>query len=226
MIEIELFDASSWEEVGAQVRAHGGAALLDRGLALEDPPLGDHDVRFLKMGSGEILWEGRGRLVQVTPTGLAVVFANPDALLATPWESEAEAEAETPLWQRYPELSKAERIALARRGNADARRAVLRDRDQSLHVYLLSNPGLTSGELASMLRSGAPNPLFLSQVAKRADLMRDASVVEALVRNPKTPIQIAVQAVAKLPLEVAARISKQARLRKQIVTAARRRVVK
>ncbi len=219
-IDVDLEDEPAWDGVVAQVRDHG-AALLDRGMLL-DPPLAGDVVVVFHRPDGEIC-RGAGRLVQVFPTEVVVEFQDPDSLAGTPWKPSTT--EETPLWRRYSTLPKPHRIQLARKGNIDARRAVLRDRDQSIHVHLLANPGLTSAEVASMLRLGATNPTFIAQVVGRSELMADIRVVEALVRNPKTPMRVAVDAVGRLPLDVVARIARQSKLRDPILSAARKRVV-
>jgi hypothetical protein len=129
-----------------------------------------------------------------------------------------------PLWAQYAELGKGDRIKLARYGNADARRLVLKDRDQSLHAFVLSNPGLTAKELVALIRNKQASPALISRILERSDLMSNISVQEALVFNPHTPTQDAVKLVPKIPLDAARRIVKAQGLRGPIVRAARKRV--
>ena len=123
-------------------------------------------------------------------------------------------------------MSKPERIKLARSGNQAERRAVLKDRDVSLHTHVLNNPGLTTKELAQLLRGGGVSAGFVRKVTERAELMGNSAIVEALVVNPLTPIDIAVRLVARVPPEVARRIARSSNYRPQVVAAAKKRVTR
>ena len=129
-------------------------------------------------------------------------------------------------WKRYEGLSRAEKLRLARYGNANDRRLVLRDKDAALHLHVLNNPTLNGRELAALIRAGGVSVAFIRRVTEHAQWMGNASVVEALLHHPQTPINIAVRLVDRVPMQVAKRIAKSGNLRGQIVTLARRRVLR
>jgi hypothetical protein len=131
---------------------------------------------------------------------------------------------QAPLWAQYAQMHKRDKLKLAKFGNADARRVVLKDRDQSLHIHVLANPGLTAKELSSIIRNKQASPALLKRVLERTDFMSNISVVEALVFNPHTPLREAEKLVAKVSMDAARRITKAQNLRAPIVRAARRRV--
>lgn len=134
-------------------------------------------------------------------------------------------DAAEPIWKRYETMTRAEKIHLAKYGNADERRLILRDRDSSLHAFVLTNPGFGATELAALFRAGSVSGQFVLRVCDRRELYQNPTVAEALVFHPQTPIDLAERLVALLPVEVVRRIAKQGALRSQVVTAARRRVV-
>ncbi len=131
-----------------------------------------------------------------------------------------------PLWAKWEDMSKAERIRVARYGNADARRMVLKDRDPMLHRMVLNNPGLTPNELVALLRGGAASSALVRAVTERSELVGNITVADALVHSPHTPLDIAVRLVAKIPIESAKRIAKAGNLRAGVVGAARKRVLR
>ena len=88
-------------------------------------------------------------------------------------------------------------------GNADARRRVLKDRDTSLHMHVLNNPGLKP-EISSMVRSGYVNPDFLKRIVARKDLMANHEVVDSIINNPHTPVPVAVSLLSRLRVEAVA----------------------
>lgn len=160
-------------------------------------------------------------------TGTKFNVPPPPEASTPPGESgPAAAPDERPLWMRFQEMNKAEKIKLARHGNADARRLITKDKDPSLQLHMLGNNGITPREVASLVRSGSVSQEFLRRVIKRQDLVSNPMVVEAVVRNPFTPIKLAVQLVSKLQLDTARRIAKQGNLRSAVVSAARKRVIK
>jgi hypothetical protein len=225
-LELRVPTATAWAGIVAQVRAHGGILFGHRGHRVFRP---FEDVPIAFLGPDGALCRVVGRVVRLTPDQVAFTFdAEAVAAIAAAWrEGAPEPEAEAaPAWQGYDRLSKAERIKMARLGNADARRRVLRDRDRTLHVHVLSNPGLSGPELAALIRGGTTSGEFQHEVSRREDLMRHAEVVEALVRSPRTPVHLAVALVARVPIEVARQIAKSASLREPVVAAARHRVLR
>lgn len=135
----------------------------------------------------------------------------------------AETAEDEPVWKRLDSLSKIEMIRLAKTGNHSERRWILKQRDASLHLHVLTNPGLTPLEVAQVIRANAVQLNFVQRVIERNDLCSNPTVAEALVLNPLTPIPHAVRLVGAIPLDVARRISKSTDLRQAIVAAARKR---
>lgn len=214
MTAVELVwdvDPDTWSEAKKELEAHGGLMVpTDHPVEVFQPVT--VVVRLLGHERARV----EGQAVQYAAGRAAVVFEAPSktTLLAVqPGRPAGEA------------LGKAEKIRLARQGNADARRKILRDPDQTLHPFLLTNPGLNANEVAGWFRSKLVPRTLIEQIAKRPELVGNAAVMEALVHDPRTPMPVALQLVPKLPVEVARRIAKQGRLRTQIVSAARKRVI-
>lgn len=132
---------------------------------------------------------------------------------------------EAPLWKRYLEMSKPEKMKLARTGNRVERRMVLKDRDTSLHLQLLNNPGMKGGELASYIKSGMVSGQLLRAICERGDLVRVPALAEALVMHPQTPVDLAERLVERISIDVCRRIAKQGKLKHKIVAAAKKRVI-
>lgn len=127
------------------------------------------------------------------------------------------------LWARFEGLSKVQKINLARIGNADARRMVMKDKDRALHQYILANPGLSPLELAGLIKGKAVSVDFVRRLLGEQRLVSHPAVVDALVCNPHTPIKVAVDLAARLDPVAARRIARANALRPEVVSAARRR---
>lgn len=132
---------------------------------------------------------------------------------------------DSPVWKRYQELTRTEKMKLARSGNEAERRAVLKDRDSSIHHFVLSNPNMKPKELAALVRGGAVSGAFLKKLCERHDFLSNRSVAEALVLNPQTPVDVAIRLVGRIPLELARRIARSTTYRPQVVNAAKKRVL-
>ncbi len=132
---------------------------------------------------------------------------------------------EAPLWKRYLEMAKPEKMKLARTGNRVERRMVLKDRDASLHLQLLNNPGLKGGELAGYIKSGMVSGQLLRAICDRGDLVRIPAVSEALVMHPQTPVDLAERLVDRISIDLCRRIAKQGKLKQKVVAAAKKRVI-
>ena len=217
VVEVEVADAVAWRAIQAEVAAHAAASFE----VATDGVLANTDVELAFRGASGPLVEVVGRVVFVGEGRLAVTF-EPAAAEAV---GRGRFEHDQPAWKRYDQLTKPERIRLARHGGPEARRKVLQDRDKTLHVHVLANPRLTAAEAATLVRTGMPSIPFFKQLAMRRKFADNVDVVSAIVQHPRAPMDLAVRWVAKLPIDTARRIAKQGRLRTPIVQAARKRVI-
>lgn len=227
-LELAVPDAEAWQAHREGLEAHGGLMVpVPEGQSLE----------LFEAVEVEVAHRGReqavatGRVVQLAPDGSAAVLFEGEAkesllgLALSGGPTPGGGGPEQPLWARYETLTKAEKIKLARQGNADARRRVLRDPDQSLHGFLLANPGLTANEVVGWFRAGLVPRAMIEQLVKRTELTSNLQVMEALVQDPRTPIPVALKMVPRISMDVCRRIAKAGKLRSQIVSAARKRVI-
>ena len=234
MIRFEPKGQEQWTSITTQLRDHGAAMFAFNGPA----PQAFSTVTVTICRSGTELGRATGQVINVVGEQVVLSFGDDERekLLSLHFSEASNKNnekepflqvvgEEQPLWLRYETLTKGEKINLARRGDATARRLILRDRDQTLHLHVLDNPKLTARELAGLIRSGAANRQFFDRITQNQQLMNNPAVVDALVNNPHTPIKVAVGLVAKLQLETARRIAKTGNLRQEIVRAARKRVI-
>ncbi|MEO1230041.1 MAG: hypothetical protein AAFZ18_14140 [Myxococcota bacterium] len=211
-------DAATWSEARQGVIAHGGVMVP----APEPLPLFETVTVVLKLEGTERA-RIEGQVVQHA-SGQAALMLEDTAKQALLNLNFGDA-ASGPGRGGDEPLSKADKIKMARLGPVDVRRRILRDSDQTLHPYLLTNPGLTAQEVVGWFRSKLVPKRLIEQIAKQPKLAGNLQVMEALVYDPRTPIPIALKLVPKIPLEIARRIAKQGNLRTQIVSAARKRVI-
>ncbi len=183
---------------------------------------------------GALLGEAEGQVVQLLPGDQVAVLvdeaqrapliaSDPTVTAAAAKEGDYSSE---PLWSRIADMGKAEKLKLAKQGNADARRLILKLPDPMLHQQVLTNPGLSANEVAALIGGGAASPTFIKGVLTRPELAGNLAVMEAMVLSPHTPLHDAIRMVDRISLELARRIAKGGKARGQVVHAAKKRVTR
>jgi len=179
------------------------------------------------------------------PAGVAVELA-PDALadLAARAESFRGAEPGTPpthelvtddapaaakpaAAQRAPSHAQqqAQKIQEALHGDKNQRMAILREQNRLLIAYVLKNPQIGMEEVLFVAKSSTTAPDLLSYIGNKREWSERSDVAIALVRNPKTPVQIAIKLLDFINPNELRNIAKLGNVRDQISSAARKKVV-
>ena len=136
----------------------------------------------------------------------------------------SKADPELTLSRRIAVLSIGEKIQLAHNGARDARMLLARDRAGAVQCGLVRNPRTTVDEMCSMARGPALAPDAAEALAQHPSFGSSPAIALALVRNPKTPLQIATQMVQKLLPTDLRTIAKGLGVRAQVAAAARKRI--
>lgn len=132
-----------------------------------------------------------------------------------------EAKERVPLLKLIASLKMSQRVALAVKGNKEARSILIRDMNRVVASAAVRNPRITEQEVASAAQSRSVCDEVIRIIAGSKELSRHYGVKVALVNNPKTPLPAAmrfltllresdVRAVAK-SRNVSAAVANQAR---------------
>ncbi len=230
-LTLDLADDAALAALQADLTAHGALSVPLGGMAT--PALFARASVTVTL-RGALLAEVAGQVVQLLPGDQVAVLVDEGdrARVQEPAAAQAPAASGTgdyssePLWARIADMSKAEKLKLAKHGNADARRLILKLPDPMLHQQVLTNPGLTATEVASLIGGGAASPSFIKAALARSELASNLAVMEAMVLSPHTPLHDAIRMVDRISLELARRIAKGGKARGQVVHAAKRRVTR
>ncbi len=112
-----------------------------------------------------------------------------------PGESE---EARASTVQRIAGLSVAERMNLAMKGSREERAVLIRDPNKIVGVAVLSSPKLTETEVESIARMTSISDELLRIIANTRAWMKNYAVMAALTKNPKTPVAVSMNMLARL----------------------------
>ncbi len=148
-----------------------------------------------------------------------------DAELADePPEPDAEAAPLGPLSERLKQMTVNEKMKLALSGGRDERAAILRDINKTLHLFVLKNPRLGLDEVQAAAKLAQLSPDAVKYIAEHRDWGSNATVCAALVRNPKTPLPLALRMLDRVPMTDLRALAKGG-ARDAIVHAARKKVI-
>jgi hypothetical protein len=108
------------------------------------------------------------------------------------------AEDEGTALQRLQKLNVPQKVQRATKGSREERAILIRDPNKMIAMAVLSSPKLTTSEIESFARAGNVGEDCLRVIAMTRAWMKNYNVVAALTRNPKTPVAISMNLLARL----------------------------
>ena len=100
--------------------------------------------------------------------------------------------------QRLASMNVAQRMAVAMKGTREERAVLIRDANKLVCCAVLSSPKLTETEVESFAKMGSMSEEVLRIIAQTRAWMKRYGVVLALVKNPKTPVALSMNMLARL----------------------------
>jgi len=184
----------------------------------------------LTVSAGEASVQVAARVAAVVPgLGVAVVFDGVPAALAElarrlrSGGAEAPAAASGLITERLRALNASQKMALALSGSREERFHLVPDINKTLHVFVLRNPRIGLDEVTWAAKQATLSPDALKLIAEHREWSAHAAVCTALVRNPKTPLPLALRLLDRVPMTEVRALAKGG-AREQIVHAARKKV--
>jgi hypothetical protein len=132
-------------------------------------------------------------LLDTAPEPEPVVDVNLDALDA----AEAEQGRSSAL-QRISALTVAQRMSLAMKGSREERAILIRDPNKIVGVAVLSSPKLSESEVESIAKMTSISDELLRMIAHTRAWVKNYGVMLALTKNPKTPVAVSMNMLARL----------------------------
>jgi hypothetical protein len=119
----------------------------------------------------------------------------------------------------------AQRIQIALHGDKNQRMAILRDQNRQLHGYVLRNPGVQLDEIVFFAKQPTVTPDLLQQIAARREWAERPEVAIAIVRNPKTPVPLAIRMLDHVSDAELRNLARLPSVREPIQRAARKKLL-
>ena len=237
----------TWAALGRDVRGQIAVGGL---LLKKEAPLNRFDPVSVRLTTpDESTFELEAEVVQVFPgQGVAVQFKGPVDQLVKAVSANPAPAGETPadddpdflapgeekktvvlgdsqnIQKQIDEMSVNQKRTNALHGRKQMRMLLIRDRNKTIHPFVIKNPAITLDEIEQIAKMPSVNPDVLRTIAKSREWTRSTTVCRNLVRNPKTPMKEALMLLPKLPLSDVRAMAKSGNVRTAIQQAARKKV--
>lgn len=100
--------------------------------------------------------------------------------------------------QRLYRLNTADKVITALKGNREERAILVRDPNRIVAVAVLGSPRITESEIESFAAMKGVSDQILREIGTHKEWSKRYGVVSSLVRNPRTPIGVALTMVPRL----------------------------
>ena len=112
-------------------------------------------------------------------------------------EDEAD-EAKKSVTQKIAGMTVAQRMGLAMKGSREERSILVRDPNKLVSTSVLSSPKITESEIEAIARMANVSEEILRIIGSNRAWMKNYNVTLALVRNPKSPVAMAMNLLNRL----------------------------
>jgi hypothetical protein len=112
-------------------------------------------------------------------------------------EKKSDEDEQTTL-QRIAAMSVAQRVVVAMKGTREERGILIRDSNKLVTVAVLSSPKLTETEVESIAKMTTVSEEALRIIGRTRAWMKNYAVMAALARNPKAPVALSMNLLARL----------------------------
>ncbi len=130
------------------------------------------------------------------------------------------------LFQLIQDMTVAEKIKLAMKGDKEARTILIQDGNRMVQLAVLDNPRITESEIVNICRSRNVDDEVLRRIANSREWSKLYQVRVSLVNNPRTPVAVSMRFVSTLMANDLKMLATSKSVPTAIVTAAKRAIAK
>ena len=139
----------------------------------------------------------------IEPSAVAAAASEAPIVDTTPEPELAEAddapkEDEGSALQKIAALNVAQRVVLAMKGSREERAILIRDPNKMVSVAVLSSPKMSESEVESIAKMANVSEEILRIIAHTRAWVKNYAVTLALAKNPKTPVALSMNLLARL----------------------------
>jgi hypothetical protein len=127
--------------------------------------------------------------------------------------------------QRLSRMSFTDRLKAAVKGTREMRSILIRDPNKMICTAVLSSPKVTDAEAAGFAKMASLSEEVLRAIASNRSWMKSYGVVLGLIKNPKTPVTMSLNLLARLQDRDVAAVSVDRNVPEPLRVAARKKVI-
>ena len=139
-------------------------------------------------------------------------------------EPELSEDEKKSLFARVSVMSVVQKIRLAYRGNKEERMFLVQDRNRLVSAAALKSPKTREADAETIANMKSVSEDVLRAIAFRRDWMRHYGVLRALIRNPRSPIDVTLGLILKLNAKDMKTLSSDRNVPEAVRSTARREV--
>ena len=190
------------------------ACFAARGVEAGGTPAPDADAPIVDLGP-----QPETVVPDTEPAGTAESAADEST------DEEAERKRKASVTQKIASLSVAQRMNLAMKGSREERSLLIRDPNKLVSTAVLSSPKITESEIESMAKMANVSEEILRIIATNRAWVKNYNVMLALVRNPKSPVAVAMNLMNRLNDRDLRQLSTNRNVAEILRVTARKRIV-
>ena len=162
------------------------------------------------------------------PAPIAAEEAEPETVAAeagTDADPDAETKRKASVTQKIAALTVAQRMNLAMKGSREERGILIRDPNKLVSTAVLASPKITESEIEAIAKMANVSDEILRLVGNNRAWIKNYNVMLALVRNPKTPVAMAMNFLGRLNDKDLRQISTNRNVAEILRVTARKKIV-
>ncbi len=116
-----------------------------------------------------------------------------------PPEPEEEDDENLNVGQRIARMNVGQKIKAAMKGDKEYRTILIKDTNREVYKSVLNNPGLKEAEIEMMTKNTGTSTDILRAIAANREWVTNRNIMNGLVMNPKTPVNVSIRLLPRLP---------------------------
>ncbi|MCK5351614.1 hypothetical protein KAJ77_03495, partial [bacterium] len=127
-----------------------------------------------------------------------VLLVAANATLPEEMEEVPEDEEDLNISQRIQRMNIGQKIKTGMKGDKEARTILIKDTNRDVYMAVLKNPGLKENEIEMLTKNTGTNVEILRAIANNREWVANRNILNGLVMNPKTPVNLSIRFLSRL----------------------------
>ncbi len=196
---IKMLESQGARERDVAVRALKEITPENITVLLRDPKLAPEAIEYFARHAGERRdWIEALLSNPSLPEEDRVLLVAANATLPEEMEEVPEDEEDLNISQRIQRMNIGQKIKTGMKGDKEARTILIKDTNRDVYMAVLKNPGLKENEIEMLTKNTGTNVEILRAIANNREWVANRNILNGLVMNPKTPVNLSIRFLSRL----------------------------